>query len=429
MHILFLTQIIPFPPDAGPKVKTWHVLRYLAGQGHRLTLASFIRPEEERFVPALREICQAVHTVPIKRSRLGDVAYWLKSHFSGRPFLIERDDLAEMHAVVKRIVETEAVDVIHADQLTMTLYGLPYSRAGNPTNGFSGGAQPKLIFDAHNAVWTIVERMRDNAHSYLKPIADLEAKRVKRYEGKVVSEFDYTLAVTEPDRLALQEAVKYYANGIAHREPQLCVVPIAVDTQLIQPVSRKPDSLNIMTMGTLHYPPNADGVRWFAQEIFPLVYQQIPQATLTIVGKNPPADFLQLQQKNPGVITVTGYVPDLTPSMEKAALMVVPVRAGGGMRVRILEAFARGLPVVTTTIGLEGIDATPGQEVLVADTPQDFADAVTRLLMDKALQADLAIKGRQLAERSYDWQVVLGKMDVIYQAAQSGETIAGGSNG
>jgi len=111
--------------------------------------------------------------------------------------------------------------------------------------------------------------------------------------------------------------------------------------------------------------------------------------------------------------------------MEQAAIMVVAVRAGGGMRVRILEAFARGLPVVTTTIGLEGIDARPGEEVLVADTPQDFADSVVGLLKDETLQTNLAVKGRQLAEKSYDWQVILGKMDEIYQAIAERRTGTG----
>jgi len=429
MHILFLTQIIPYPPDAGPKVKTWHVLRYLAGQGHRLTLASFVRPEEEEFVPVLRELCQAVHTVPIKRSRWADAGYWLRSQFSGRPFLIERDDLAGMHAVVKQIVETEKVDVIHADQLSMTIYGLPYTRPDWQGGDTSSSIRPALIFDAHNAVWTIVTRMQENARRFLKPIIGLEARRVKRFEGEVVRRFDYTLAVTEPDRLALQEAVESSANGNIDQEPNYCVVPIAVDTHLLQPVSRLSGSLNILTMGTLHYPPNADGVRWFAKEVFPLVRQQVPQATLTILGKNPPADLLQLQEQYSGVITVAGYVPDLIPYLEKAAIMVVAVRAGGGMRVRILEAFARGVPVVTTTVGLEGIEGRPGVDVLVADSPADFADAVTRLLKDEGLQADLAVSGRQLAEERYDWQVILGKMEEIYQMVDSRPTGMDGSNG
>jgi len=119
MHILFLTQIIPYPPDAGPKVKTWHVLRYLASRGHRVTLASFVRKEEEEHVIALKEVCQEVYTVPIRRSRLVDAGYWVRSHFTGRPFLIERDDLREMRNVVEKLLKTQTIDVIHADQLTI----------------------------------------------------------------------------------------------------------------------------------------------------------------------------------------------------------------------------------------------------------------------------------------------------------------------
>ena len=111
---------------------------------------------------------------------------------------------------------------------------------------------------------------------------------------------------------------------------------------------------------------------------------------------------------------MTGYVQDLTPHLEKATLMVIAVRAGGGMRVRILEAFARGMPVVTTTVGLEGIEARPGEDILVEDTPEEFAEAVLRLMEDPGLGSRLAKKGRLLVERSYDWQVVLTKMDEIY---------------
>jgi glycosyltransferase involved in cell wall biosynthesis len=196
---------------------------------------------------------------------------------------------------------------------------------------------------------------------------------------------------------------------------RITVVPIAVDTHELLPVIRRPGSANIITLGTLHYPPNADGIRWFAQEVFPLVRQSTPEATLTIVGKNPPADFLQLQSQFPQTITVTGYVPDLTPYLEQAALMVVAVRAGGGMRVRILEAFARAMPVITTTVGLEGIEAIPGEEVLVSDTPESFAQAVAQLLRDPDAQARLAARGRLLAETRYDWQVVLNRMDEIYR--------------
>ena len=111
MNILFLTQIIPYPPDAGPKVKTWHVLRYLSGLGHRIILASFVRPDEEPYIEYLRPICSQVYTIPIRRSRIADIGYWLRSNFSGRPFLIERDDLMEMRSLVKNLMIEHSIDI------------------------------------------------------------------------------------------------------------------------------------------------------------------------------------------------------------------------------------------------------------------------------------------------------------------------------
>jgi glycosyltransferase involved in cell wall biosynthesis len=408
MHILFLTQIIPYPPDAGPKVKTWHVLRYLVGRGHKATLASFVRPEEQQYVPQLENLCAAVHTVPMQRSRLADVRYLARSYLSGRPFLIERDDLLEMRLLVERILKAQPVDVLHADQLTMTQFGL---RRGGERLHTPG---PALIFDAHNAVWTIARRMGENAAPYLKPLAAAESRRIQRYEGMLVRTYDHTLAVSEVDKQALLEAVG--VDGAAPLDSErIRVIPIAVDTQQLQPARRQPGSQNIFTLGTLHYPPNADGIRWFVEQVFPLVRQAVPAATLTIAGKNPPPDFMQFESQSGGAIRVAGYVPDLDPYFDAAAVTVIPVRAGGGMRVRILEAFARGMPVVTTAVGLEGIQALPGEEVLVEDSPADFAAAVIRLLGDPELQAQLAANGRRLAETKYDWQAVLGEMEAVYQ--------------
>ena len=398
MRILFLTQIIPYPPDAGPRVKTWHVLQYLIGAGHEVILASFVRPDEEPYVAMLQKVCTAVYTVPMKRSRLADVGYMLRSSITGRPFLIERDDLPAMRELVQRLLATEAIDIIHADQLTMTQFALD--------------VQPCTIFDAHNATWTITQRMFTDTPWFLRLLLRLETERTKRYEGMLVRAFDHTLVVIRQDRQALLQGVpEAERTAVGQR---IRVVPIAVDTYKLQPVVRQPDSTNIMTLGSLHYPPNADGIRWFVREVFPLIQQQAPEATLTIIGKNPPADFLQLAAQQPHVVKVTGYVPDLTPYMAAAALLVVPVRAGSGMRVRLLEAFARGMPAVTTTIGLEGIEATHGREVLVADEPIDFAQTTLALLRDPEQQQFLAENGRQLAETKYDWHIALKKMDAVY---------------
>lgn len=431
MHILFLTQIIPYPLDAGPKVKTWHVLRYLADQGHQITLASFVRQEEEKYVADLEQVCASVYPVPLRRSRWSDIWYWLRSNVTGRPFLIERDDLAAMRNLVKGIMASQSIDVIHADQLTMTQFALPFIVHNNPPNqsGIYSGTKlgsnghktdlnpPVLVFDAHNAVWTIVERMRKNAPWFMKPLAKIEAKRVKRYEGMIVDGFDHTLAVTALDYQALHQAYDSIKRYSQDKPPSISVVPITVDTFQLKPINRLPGSLNILTLGTLHYPPNADGIRWFIKEVFPLILRKVPNASLTIVGKNPPQDFLDAAKNSSKSIKVTGYVPDLVPYMNQAALMVIPVRAGGGMRVRILEAFSRAMPVVTTSIGLEGIQAVEGREVLVRDSAEEFAGAVVWMLEDPELQARLASNARRLAREHYDWQVALKKMDVIYNAA------------
>ena len=403
MHILFLTQIVPYPPDAGPKVKTWNVIRYLVGSGHEVTLVTFVRPEEEDQIVHLEKLCHRVYTVPIQRSRVKDVGYFVRCLYTGRPFLIERDDLQEMRSVVKTVIETQKIDVIHADQLTMTQFALREQ---------SG---PYLIFDAHNAVWTILERMAENLPWYLSPFAAFEARRVKQFEGKIVNEFDHTFAVTEIDRSSLLFAARSVANGEPLADDVISVVPIAVDTYEIDPVQLVENSTSILTLGTLHYPPNADGIRWFFEEVFPIVSEAVPDAHLIIIGKNPPQDFIRFAEQNSERVSVTGYVPDLEPYLKRAAVLVIPVRAGGGMRVRILEGFAYGEAIVTTTVGLEGIEAEPGKEVLVADSPQEFAEAVISLLEEFDLRKEIAKSGRNLVERRYDWQVVLQGVDDIYQ--------------
>lgn len=407
MKILFLTQIVPFPPDAGPKVKTWHVLRALIGQGHAVTLLSFVRPEEEPHLKELQKICTAVHVVPIKRSRIADVFYMVHSYLTTHPFLIERDDLPEMQATVNKLVKENDFDFIHADQLTMVQFGIRGASV-------APNKKPKVIFDAHNAVWSIVERMQENARWFLKPLLGVETRRIKRYEGELLKTVDHVLAVTDVDRAGLEEALNFSKIKLGEKVAPITIVPIAVDTQQLQPIKRKPASKNIVTLGTLHYPPNADGIRWFFTEVFPLIRQRVPDATLTIIGKNPPQDFVDYAIANSEAIRLTGYVPELPPYLEQSALMVVPVRAGGGMRVRILEAFAYAMPVVTTTIGLEGIHAELEKDVIVADTSEDFAKRVIELLEDKSMQEKLATNGRQLAQQKYDWQIVLSAMNPIY---------------
>jgi glycosyltransferase involved in cell wall biosynthesis len=435
MRVLFLTQILPYPLDAGPRIKTWNVLRYLKARGYEIVLASFVRPEEQKHVQAVLQTCDEVHAIPIRRSRLLDVGRYAQSQLLNRPFVVQRDDLQAMHSLVQQMLAQREFDYLHADQLTMAQYaihgrgpsadrGLAEAVAAGPISGVrskrSGDDGPTLVFDAHNAVWELLERTKSTVSPLLKPVVGLEAFRVKRYEGELVHKFDYVLTVTEHDRQAMLDACSAASNGHRqHHQTNACdakilIIPIAVDTERLMALPRPSNSKNVLALGSLHYPPNADGVRWFAREIFPLVKDEIPDATLTIVGKAPPRDLREMADRHPDSVAVTGYVERVEPYIEAAALTVVPVRAGGGMRVRILEAFARGIPVVTTPIGLEGIDAQAGEEVLVSETPRAFASNVARLLSDQSLQAGLSARARRLVEREYDWQTVLKRLDSVY---------------
>jgi len=410
MRVLLLTQILPYPPDAGPRVKTWHVLKDMLAREHEVTLVSFVRKDEKQHLNVLESLCKQVVAIPIRRSRLKDIRSWILSIVTGRSFLIVRDDLREMRTVIKTLIDQNTYDIIYADQLSMTQFVPPKK---------DGIHQPYRIFDAHNATWMIIDRMREGYAWWLRPLLTAEMQRIKQYEGRIVREFDHTLAVTKIDRAALRAAVDGSHEAGISVLGTISVIPIAVDTEDLIPVEQIPTSREILTLGTLHYKPNADGIRWFLRNVFPLVQGEIPEVRLTIVGKNPPDEFLALAREIPESVVVTGYVKDLAPHFERSALIVVPVLAGSGMRVRILEAFARGMPVVTTSIGLEGIEAHPGSDVMVADTPFAFASSVIQILRDTNLQNELSKNGRKLAMRRYDWRIALRAMDGVYGAAQA----------
>ncbi len=397
MNILLLTQIVPYPPDSGPKVKTYHLLRHLAAH-HRITLVAFTRnPQEEQDAAALQSICAAVHTVHLERSRVRDAIALAKSLVSGRPWLMARDDLPAMHETLTKLVaQAEAAgqpfDLVHADQLNMAMFAdrLPLPR----------------LLDQHNAVWTIFKRMAQQESGAARIFLEREWRLLKRYEGDVCKRFEAVTAVSDEDRKALFEAI----GG----EREMPVIPIAVDAEAEQPIPRSAGANGILSLATMMWPPNVDGVMWFARAIYPLVRQEVPETSFYVVGQRPVAEVRALPESEPS-IKVTGYVPDPKPYISDSACLIVPLRSGGGMRVKILEALARGIPIVSTTIGYEGIDLVPGKHLLVADTPSAFAAAVTKLLRDPALGAQLAAAGRERLLECYDWKAVYPAMEAVYE--------------
>ncbi len=395
MNVLLLTQVMPFPPDSGPKVKTWNLIKWLARR-HDVTLASFVRGESERQLDALRRYCQAVHTVPMRRGVLRDAGFLLTSLISAQPFLMLRDRRAAMQRLVARLARECRFDVVHADQLNMAQYAPLVPGACT-------------VLDAHNALWLLYRRVAETAPpGPRKWLFQREWRRLHAYEGRVGRRADAVLVVSAEDRDALREAMGTAA--------EITVLPITVDTEEIAPVRRRPDADRIVHIGTMSWAPNIDAVRWFADAVYPRIRAARPDVGFDVIGARPPRAIRALARPGSG-IHVAGYVDDPTPYLERTAVMVVPVRAGSGMRVKILVALAQGLPVVSTTLGCEGIAVQPGVHLLVADEPAAFAAATLRLLGDRAEADRLGAAGRRLVAARYDYRQVYPVLEHVYERA------------
>jgi glycosyltransferase involved in cell wall biosynthesis len=455
-NVLFLTQVLPYPLDAGPKVRAYYMLRHLAEQ-HQVTLVSFVRPDDRPEALAhLRGICAAVHTVPMRRSAWRNVIAAAKGLLTGLPIVIARDEMPQMAALLRRLTRAVHFDVIHADQLSMSAWGLlaadapfvsfalrpsrfasfalralrvpsrlrapnPPSRlrAPNPPSRLRAPSAPRLLLDEHNAIYLLAQRMADTESRPLrKIIMQREARAFRRYEAAMLRAYDAVLTVTEEDRchlLALSAPDSSNSqSSILNLQSRITPIPICVDPTQVAVVPRASSGPpTVLHLGTMFWPPNVTGVIWFARAVWPQVRAHAPGARFVIVGKNPPADVLALT--NDPSITVTGYVPDPTPYLAAADAFVVPLHAGGGMRVKILDAWLWGLPIVSTPIGAEGMALRDGENILLAADADAFAAATVRCLTDPALNAHLRTAGRAWVEAQYAWQAVYRRVDEVYQ--------------
>ena len=406
MRILFLTQVLPYPLDAGPKIRAYYTLRHLARQ-HQVTLLSFVRPmDTPAQVEHLAQFCQAVHTVPMRRSRPRDALHLIESLITGQSFIIRRDRVPAMARRVDELLATGEFDVVHADQLWMAQYALRARAASRKP----GSSIPRLVLDEHNACYLIARRLAAEERNPLKrALAMLESRKMARYEVEACRRFDWVVWVTEQDHRAVEQQA---ADG-ERRVPRSAVIPICGDPAATPGVRRKPGAQRVTFLGGLHYPPNAQGVLWFIHHVWPLILQQIPDAVLTIIGKDPMPEIRNPKSEIRN-LDVTGYLADPTPYLAETAVFIVPLLAGGGMRVKIVDAWMWGLPVVSTTIGAEGIETRPGENILIADTPADFAQAVVRLLRDPEEGQRIGQAGRRWAEQHYDWRRVYRAWDQVY---------------
>jgi len=392
MKILFLEHLFPLPADSGGKIKSLCMIRALAAE-HDVRLLSYVRNEaEQASVAHLSEICREVEAVPFERSRLADLRHAASSVLFGRSFIVTRDFRRQVLDRFRLAVREFEPDVVHIDHLQMAQFV-----------GFDGGY--RTVLDQHNVESMIVRRIAETSGSPLmRAYARLEWPKLLDYELGICRKADLVLTVSDEDASALRR----FDSSLDNIES----VPIGVDIGSTPVVERDTGSRDILFLGTMHWPPNIDCVLYFHREILPIVRKELLDCTFTIAGQRPPRAIERLVS-DPAV-RVVGYVSDPRELAAACGVFVVPLRSGSGVRVKILNAMAMGLPVVSTSIGAEGLAARHGEHLLIADSPHDFARAVVDVLTDPSLGRELGQKGRELVEREYTWDVVGRRLLALY---------------
>jgi polysaccharide biosynthesis protein PslH len=395
MRILFVSDYVPYPMTGGDRIRIYNLMRRVARE-HEVWFAGFTSNDEEAEGAAhLREFCQRVETVEmVHRPRLARLPRKAAYALSGTPPDLEFLYAPELAHKVEQMAGAPGVDIVQVEHSRMALY-LDHL----PANG-----QLKRLLVLHNVGALQYQRIARLERSPVRRLrASLHSHMLRRWAPRRARQFDRCIAVSDVDRRLLLEN----NPGL-----EVDVVPNGVDIRHYEPLAmytgQRPA---LLLIGTMSYAPNVDAALWTGSEILPRIRELVPDVELWLVGKEPPPEVVNLEGDG---IHVTGQVLDVLPYYRKAAVSIVPLRAGSGTRLKILEAMALGRPVVSTTVGQEGLELVEGEHILIADDPEAFARQTARLLTDENLYRHIATQARELVERRYDWDAIAQRLMRLY---------------
>ena len=409
-RLLFLCQTLPYPPDGGVQIRAFHLLRVLATD-YDVAVLCFYRASARRTaeevrhgVAGLKKHAGAKHAesfpIPQEHSRARFLWDHLRSVLTRRPYTVFTYESAAFRKRLNDLLSKESFDLIHVDSLDLSGYlrGLP---------------DRPIICDHHNVESALLRARAQQERGVLRRSYLLhQTALLKREETKWCERVDLNLAVSSKDREVLLRG----SPGA-----RVTVVPNGVDTTTFQPTYDGDNG--IVFVGGRTWFPNRDGMEYFAHRILPLIRERMGPVPVCWVGRasQPVAEHYW---KAFG-IRLTGFVDDIRPFVQPAACFIVPLRVGGGTRLKILDAWAMGKAVVSTSLGCEGLDAHDGENILVRDDDTGFAEAVRRVLEDKQLRLRLGRAGRATVEEAYDWDVVgrrmLGEFRQLLRDSQATE--------
>jgi polysaccharide biosynthesis protein PslH len=394
MRILWLKADLLLPLDKGGKLRTWHLMRHLKRR-HEITYVSFADPSEAAaHVAGMREVADRIYTIPRvdapKRSARFYAGAALRV-FDPLPYAVGKYRSRAFRRQVDTLFAKETFDVVVCDFLPPSVnltWPLPC---------------PAVLF-THNVEADIWRRHAETqTWAPARALYNMQHQRMLRFEERALRRFDGVLAVSDADRRTFG-----WLYQDAARRP-IRVVPTGVDTDFFTPGRAPSGSRSLVFTGSMDWLPNEDAVQFFCREILPLIRAEEPDVALTIVGRAPTPAVQRLAADHG--VTVTGRVDDVRPLVRDAAVYIVPLRIGGGTRLKIFEAMAMGKAVVSTTVGAEGLPVTHGEHVLLADEPNRFAQAVVRLLRDEDRRQELETAARRLVAEHYNWASAANELD------------------
>jgi polysaccharide biosynthesis protein PslH len=408
-RVLALTSRLPFPPREGHQLRSWNLLRALATR-HEVTLLSFAREDDDLdAVHAMRSAFAGVEVFPLPGGRAATGLLAARSLGARRPFVAARYASPTLRACIAALAPQ--ADVVHVDML-------PLMRHADLVP-----ASTPVVYNAHNVEHALLAaRAATLAPRRLRSTLERmfiahQVPRLRAFEQAACRRADLVLACSDADAGTLR--------ALAHGG-QVAVVPNGVDLDGNRPAppSAAGTAPALVFVGQMGWFPNRDGVHWFLREVLPRILAARPDVRFVVVGK---ADGLEVPEAVAASVTVTGFVPDLRPLVHDAAVYVVPLRAGSGTRLKVLEAMALGKAIVTTTVGSEGIDLPAGDAALYADDAAGFAGSVLALLEDDALRARLGTAARQAAEQRYGWDAIGRDLLGHYERLLAARVAAGAS--
>ncbi len=391
MKILFLSPTVPFPLTDGGRIRVFNLLKQIAQKSDVTLLALETQPTDADGVAELQQLGVQVHLVPnaptLPRVSFGTLA---KAFFKRQPITVARYDVPTYRRKLRTLLANETFDLVHYEMFHVAQF---HTETDLPD-----------VLSQQNVDSAIWRRLcSETANPFYKFAYWTQQLAFQRYECLLSPKFDAVTCTSDIDAAVFAQHCPKDAIEI---------IPNGVDVTHYQPDFAAEAPAHLIYIGSMDWYPNEDAVAFFADEVFSRIQEKVPDVAFSIVGGNPSGRVQKLAERD-GVV-VTGRVPEIKPYFAEATVFVVPLRIGSGTRLKILEALAMGKAIVSTSVGAEGLDLKNGEEIFIADEPEAFADAVTRLLTDTELRRKIGKNGRARVERDYDWRSIGEKLHTLY---------------